>query len=108
MIGVQNTIVGPGVSLCCKCLSALVHIKPFSVRSRTLKLLRFEFCIHVTSSVSFWPENCKDSGNLCSCAFSLCQYSVVFRCVYEIIIDGSVDFDLHENAVSVSVLSLCD
>ena len=32
---------------------------------------------------------------------SLC---IVFRCVYEIIIDGSVDFDLYENAVSVSVL----
>ena len=64
LIGVQNTIVGPSASLCCKRLSALVHTKPFSMRSRALKLLRFEFCIHVTSRVSFWPE--KDSGNLCT------------------------------------------
>ena len=43
VIGVQNTIVGPGVSLCCKRSSALVHTKPFSVRWRALELLRFEF-----------------------------------------------------------------
>ena len=29
VISVQNTIVGPGVSLCCKRLSTLVHTKPF-------------------------------------------------------------------------------
>ena len=62
VIGVHNTFVGPGVSLCCKCLSVLVHTKREIESARALTIL---ICIRVTSGFHSGLKIARTLKNLC-------------------------------------------